>query len=104
MTLFPTRIVGGGAETGQGRNYHVSRDGRFLINAVLDEAAARITLLTNWSPDAKNLAPAELERLPANLPSQGGSSSLRVMSSSRIAINPDGSEGKAKTVSCPTRS
>ena len=30
-----------------------TRDGRLLINTVLDEAAAPITLLTNWNPEAK---------------------------------------------------
>lgn len=50
VELFQTRIVGGGTENGQGRQYDVSRDGRFLINTVLDEAAAPITLLQNWRP------------------------------------------------------
>jgi hypothetical protein len=51
--LFHTRIVGGGAEIGQGRQYDVARDGRFLINTVLAAAAAPITLLQNWKPPAK---------------------------------------------------
>ena len=33
--------------------YDVTRDGRFLINAELDEAAAPITLIQNWNPDGK---------------------------------------------------
>ena len=53
VALFPTRIVGGGTDTGQGRQNDVTRDGRVLINTVLDEAAAPITLLMNWTPDAK---------------------------------------------------
>ena len=54
VALFPTRILGGGVETaGLGRQYDVTRDGRFLINTVLDEAAAPITLIQNWTPDAK---------------------------------------------------
>ena len=53
VALFPTRIVGGGVEAIQGRQYDVTRDGRFLINTVLDEAAAPITLIQNWTPDAK---------------------------------------------------
>ncbi|MSO45444.1 MAG: hypothetical protein EXQ59_01570 [Acidobacteria bacterium] len=53
VALFSTRIVGGGSESGQGRHYDVTRDGRFLINAVLDEAAAPITLLQHWQPEAK---------------------------------------------------
>ena len=53
VALSPTRIVGGGTDTGQGRQYDVTRDGRFLINTVLNEAAAPITLLMHWAPDAK---------------------------------------------------
>lgn len=53
VALFPTRIVGGGADTGQFRQNDVTRDGRFLINTVLDEASAPITLLMNWNPEAK---------------------------------------------------
>src|SRR6202022_2698100 len=32
VALFPTRIYGGGVDIGQGRQYDVTRDGRFLIN------------------------------------------------------------------------
>jgi hypothetical protein len=46
--LFPTRIVGGGEQEQQGRQYDVAPDGRFLINTELDGAAAPITLLMNW--------------------------------------------------------
>ena len=53
VTLFPTRIYGGGADVQLGRQYDVTRDGRFLINTVLNEAAATITLLQNWQPEAK---------------------------------------------------
>ncbi len=53
VTLFPTRIYGGGADSQQGRQYDITRDGRFLINTVLDEASAPITLLQNWHPEAK---------------------------------------------------
>jgi Tol biopolymer transport system component len=53
VVLFPTRIVGGGEDTAQGRQYDVASNGRFLINTVLDNAAAPITLLQNWNPDAK---------------------------------------------------
>jgi hypothetical protein len=53
IMLFPTRIVGGGADVQQGRQYDVTRDGRFLINTLLNEAAAPITLLQNWNPEAK---------------------------------------------------
>jgi len=43
--LFQTRIVIG---SDFGNEYAVSRDGRFLINTVLDNAASPITLLLNW--------------------------------------------------------
>jgi serine/threonine protein kinase len=48
VRLFPTRIVRGGGDTGQGRYFDVARDGRFLINTVVDDAAAPITLVMNW--------------------------------------------------------
>src|SRR5258705_3248609 len=48
--LFQTRIVIG---SNVGHEYAVSRDGRFLINAVLDNAASPITLLLNWKPSTK---------------------------------------------------
>ena len=54
VTLFQTRIFGGGTYNAQGRQqYDVTRDGRFLINTVLDSAASPITLLQNWKPPAK---------------------------------------------------
>ena len=53
VLLFPTRIVGGGADVQVGRNYDVAPDGRFLINTELDSAAAPITLLMNWHPEGK---------------------------------------------------
>jgi hypothetical protein len=31
----------------------VAPDGRFLLNTELESAAAPITLLMNWNPDAK---------------------------------------------------
>ena len=49
VRLFSTRIVGGGGRT-QGPHYDVAGDGRFLINMVLDDRAAPITLLMNWRP------------------------------------------------------
>jgi Tol biopolymer transport system component len=49
--LFQTRIFGGGVENGQGRQFDVTSDGRFLINTVLDDASATpITLIQNWDP------------------------------------------------------
>ena len=53
VALFPTRIVGGGVDNTQGQQYDVTRDGRFLINTVLDDASSPITLLQNWKPPAK---------------------------------------------------
>ena len=41
VVLFPTRIVGGGVDMQQGRQYDVAPDGRFLINTVLDERRPR---------------------------------------------------------------
>lgn len=53
VALFQTRIVGGGSDTNPGRQYDVTRDGRFLINTVVEGAAAPITLLQNWTPPAQ---------------------------------------------------
>ena len=54
VALFPTRIVGGGVDSGVGPQYDVTRDGRFLINTVLDDAAATpITLILNWRPEGR---------------------------------------------------
>jgi hypothetical protein len=53
VALFHTRIYGGGAISGQGRQYDVTRDGRFLINTVVDDAVAPITLLLNWTAGLK---------------------------------------------------
>jgi Tol biopolymer transport system component len=51
VALFPARIVGGSVDTGIGRQYDVARDGRFLINTVLEDASASpITILQNWQP------------------------------------------------------
>jgi len=53
VALFQTHIFRGGSDNGQGRQYDVARDGRFLVNSVLDEAAAPITLIQNWKPPGK---------------------------------------------------
>ncbi len=46
VALFHTRMYGGGTDTNLGVQYDVARDGRFLINTVLEDAAASpITLL-----------------------------------------------------------
>jgi hypothetical protein len=34
-------------------NYDIARDGRILINTVLDDAASPITLIQSWNPEAK---------------------------------------------------
>ena len=52
VVLFPTRTFGGGVDNPQGRQYDLARDGRFLINTVLDEAIPPITLIQNWRPPA----------------------------------------------------
>jgi Tol biopolymer transport system component len=52
VVLFPTRIVNGGVDTQNGRQYDVAPDGRFLINTELDNVAAPITLIQNWNPEA----------------------------------------------------
>jgi hypothetical protein len=53
VALFHTRITGGGTDNLQGLQYDVSRDGRFLINTVLDDPSAPITLLQNWKPEVR---------------------------------------------------
>ena len=53
VALFPTRIYGGGVDNGLGRQYDVTRDGRFLINTVLDDGSSPITLIQNWNPLGK---------------------------------------------------
>jgi Tol biopolymer transport system component len=45
---FSTRILGGGIDAGQGRQYDVAPDGRFLINTVIDDVDSPITLLQHW--------------------------------------------------------
>jgi hypothetical protein len=53
VPLFPTRFWGGGLDAQVGRQYDVGPDERFLINTMLDAAAAPITLLQNWRLPAK---------------------------------------------------
>ena len=50
---FSTHIWGGGVDAQQERQYGVAFDKRFLINMELESAAAPITLLMNWTPEAK---------------------------------------------------
>ena len=53
VALFRTQIVGGGTDLGVGTNYDIARDGRILINTMLDEASSPITLIQNWNPVGK---------------------------------------------------
>jgi len=53
VVLFPTHIMDGGMDTQNGRQYDVAPDGRFLINTELPGDAGPITLIQNWTPDAK---------------------------------------------------
>jgi hypothetical protein len=54
VALLPTRIVSGGVDTQIGWQCDIAADGRFLINTELDDAAAApITLIQNWNPEAK---------------------------------------------------
>ncbi len=55
VKLFQTRIFCAAAQSDTGPQYDVARDGRFLINTVLDTAATEaspIILIQNWNPDA----------------------------------------------------
>src|SRR5688572_20379650 len=49
VMLFETRINGGGDDVGQGPQFDVTRDGRFLILTDVNEAPTPITLLLNWT-------------------------------------------------------
>jgi eukaryotic-like serine/threonine-protein kinase len=53
VKLFQTRILGGGENAKTGRAYDVAPDERFLIDTVSESAAAApITLIENWNPEA----------------------------------------------------
>jgi serine/threonine protein kinase/Tol biopolymer transport system component len=54
VALFQARIYGGGTDNNLGRQYDVARDGRFLINTIVDDAASPITLIQNWKPPTEN--------------------------------------------------
>jgi hypothetical protein len=54
VALFRTRIAGGGTDVSFAKEYDVSRDGRFLINTLVDdEVVAPIRLILNWKPPAR---------------------------------------------------
>lgn len=48
--LFVTPILNAGVDVQQGHQYDVAPDGRFMINAVVDDADQPITLIQNWRP------------------------------------------------------
>jgi eukaryotic-like serine/threonine-protein kinase len=52
VALFQTRIYTP-ADALAGFQYDVSRDGRFLMNTVLEDSNVPITLIQNWNPEAK---------------------------------------------------
>jgi hypothetical protein len=52
-TLFSSGSWGAGSSPDISRQYDVTRDGRFLINTVLGEIAAPITILQNWNPEGR---------------------------------------------------
>ena len=51
--IYDRRIVGGGTDVNLGVNYDIARDGRILINTVLEDASSPITLILNWNPEKK---------------------------------------------------
>lgn len=54
VTLFQTKLWGGGTLTTSGVQYAVTKDGRFLMNINADESMSTpITVLLNWKPPAK---------------------------------------------------
>ncbi|MEQ1757201.1 MAG: protein kinase [Vicinamibacterales bacterium] len=53
VALFRPRIHGSGTDLTAGMPYDVASDGRFLIDTVLDQGTSPITVIQNWSPEAK---------------------------------------------------
>jgi len=53
VALFQTRVVGGGIDALQARQYDVAPDGRFLINTTLEDGGAPITIIQHWNPEVK---------------------------------------------------
>jgi hypothetical protein len=62
VTLFSTRIVGGGVDSQQGRQYDVARDGRFLLNLELEDSAAPIT-----DPELESTVRSDVAATPPRL-------------------------------------
>jgi hypothetical protein len=54
VRLFPTRLASGAGFAPGEQQYAVAPDGRFLLNAVVDEAkASPITVVLNWTAGLK---------------------------------------------------
>jgi dipeptidyl aminopeptidase/acylaminoacyl peptidase len=54
VTLFQTRLWGGGSNVTNGPQYDVAPDGRFLMDVTTEGSTnSPITLLENWTPPAK---------------------------------------------------
>ena len=49
VALFPLRVAGGASNLFRPQ-YDVGKDGRFLVNQLVDESATPITLVLNWQP------------------------------------------------------
>jgi hypothetical protein len=49
VELFQTRIFMGGTDQPNRGQYDVARDGRFLINTVIDDTTPPIIVVQNWS-------------------------------------------------------
>ncbi len=62
FSLFSTHIAMGGAEMSLSGQYNVAPDGRFLINAVLDDQhgnPSRLNIVQNWFEELKRLVPTQ---------------------------------------------
>ena len=57
MRLFPTTLATGTNVIGNKAQYAVSRDGRFLLNHLVETAAAPITLSINWMRERRGPPP-----------------------------------------------
>ena len=52
--LFVAPLLNGGVDVQQGHQYDVAPDGRFMVNAVVDDEDQPITLIQNWRPVLSN--------------------------------------------------
>jgi hypothetical protein len=56
VALFPSRVPGGGSSNFFKHQYAVSRDGRFLLNQLIEESATSpITVIVNWDPESRRV-------------------------------------------------